>query len=542
MVRKEKTVRAANYAHPIQLSVQVLKRAGIDSFPVSLKKILRYFHIILMSYEDYCRDYGCDMKTCLLFFGKDGATVKRPGGYMILYNKQASPKERIRFTLAHELGHIVLKHHNELGDDVLKRFGVDKTLYDVMEDEANCFARNLLCPALAVKKVLYAHGFRYSEYDERQKRYVWLKVHTEDCLPGLPDNLTDFYLIKQSFLVTPSAARIRCGLLRLDLNKPLNHELSTYINEMRFTAQWRCQNCGALRRDGSDYCYHCGSRNRFGLITGEAPSHVPVSIKYARFRYSVCPVCGNADIADDANYCIICGNPVSNPCMPRRIRNRSISRLLSLVKSDTVHLNPPGTRYCLSCGAKTVYGIASESRNIPLFDYLHLCKRKPNPDDQGGLPTMKYGPNIPYTTDNGQYRVTKCPKCLNEDNELDAEYCIMCGTSLINLCDGDSTGYRDDYSYHSNPANARFCRICGRPTAFFHLGILPTYDVILRKTAGTEALKQELTEMNIDEDLFWKMQLERTDALVGSDVSDDVPPAVDVREVFDEVDESELPF
>jgi len=531
MARRVKVVRSANYAYPVQLSVQVLKRAGIDSFPVSLKQILRHFQIRLMSYEDYCKCNGCDLQTCFMLFGKDGATIEQDGSYLILYNKLASPKERIRFTLAHELGHIFLKHHSELNVDVLQRLWVEKTLYDVMEDEANCFARNLLSPALAVNIVLHAHGFLDSEYDEVQKRYVWRKVPAADCLPGLPDNLTDFYLVRQSFMVTTAAAKIRCGILKLDLNKPLKSELQTYINGMRFAAQWRCRNCGALRRDGSDYCYHCGSRKRFSLITGQAPSHVPLSVKYAKFRYSVCPVCGNEAITNDACYCMICGNPVSNPCMPWRIHKRSISHLLSLARSGSVHLNPPGARFCLSCGAKTVFGVVSENHYIPLFDYLRLCGRKPETDNQGGLPTVKYGPNIPVTHEGNQYKVLKCPKCLNEDIENDADFCIMCGTSLTNLCDGIQSDYGNHLEQHSNPANARFCRFCGQPTAFFHLGFLPAYDVLLRKMAGTEVLKHELTEMDIDEDLFWKMQPEEARASDDGSIDDSI-----------EEDDLELPF
>ena len=118
---------------------------------------------------------------------------------------------------------------------------------------------------------------------------------------------------------------------------------------------------------------------------------------------------------------------------------------------------------------------------------------------------MKYGPNIPCTTYNNQYRVQKCPKCLNEDNDSDADFCIMCGTSLTNVCDGIESDYDDQIYTHSNPANARFCRLCGKPTAYSRLPILPSYHVQLRIQAKQEALRRELAEMEIDEDMFWRM-------------------------------------
>ena len=76
-------------------------------------------------------------------FGQDGMDLiessdfgftilqKKTGRYIVCYNEQ-NPYKVIRFTLAHELGHILMGH--QLGEDSYE------------EKEANCFARNLLCP------------------------------------------------------------------------------------------------------------------------------------------------------------------------------------------------------------------------------------------------------------------------------------------------------------------------------------------------------------------------------------------------------------
>ena len=158
-------VRQANYARPVQLSLKVLRDAHIDSFPVSLKQILRTYSIRLMTYTEYCRYNDCDISVCFDQFGKDGATITQNRKYLIVYNNRQEIKNRVRFTLAHELGHIFHRHHDELGVGTLRRLWVEKSLYDVMEDESNCFARNLLCPALAVQEVLRMHGFVASNYD-----------------------------------------------------------------------------------------------------------------------------------------------------------------------------------------------------------------------------------------------------------------------------------------------------------------------------------------------------------------------------------------
>ena len=541
--------RPANYVRPVQLSISVLRDAGIDSFPVSLKQILRHYGIRLMSYEDYCRCNGIDMRVCFNLFGKDGATIENNGKYLIVYNKNATPKDRKRFTLAHELGHIFHRHHRELGVEILQRLWVEKSLYDVMEDEANCFARNLLCPAIAVQTVLRDHGFVYSEYDVEQDRNVWWKVSNAECLPGLPKNLTDYFLVRQSFMVTDSAAKTRCHFLREDLRNTSMDGAERILNRMKYTAQWRCRKCGALRAAGRDYCFYCGSKNRFSLIIKEAPARPIVFLRYTGHRFSSCPICGSFDMPYDANYCPICGNAVTNPCIPRRIHNRDLSHLLALADGGSVHLNPPGSRYCLTCGAPTVYGEASVSKGIPLYYYLLSRGKSITTDNQGGLTPVKYGPDIPTNNYNGEYRVQKCPKCLNVDIEEDADYCIMCGTSLTNICDGIESDYNGELIQHSNPANARFCHCCGKPTAYSRLPILPSYQDALRRIAETEEFSRELREMDIDEDLFWEMQGEdrpvgHNDAgqdMTGSSVTpgnqNDSHPATFLQD-----DDDELPF
>ena len=517
--------RTANYVRPIYLSLQVLREAGIDKFPVNLKQILRHYGIRLMTYEDFCAYNECDISVCLDQFGEDGATIAMRGGYLIVYNNRRSPKERIRFTLAHELGHIFHQHHAELGVETLQRMRVEKHLYDVMEDEANCFARNLLCPAFAVQTVLRSHGFVDTNYDSTQNRNVWLKVSRAPCLPNLPSGLTDYFLVRHSFLVTGAAAKIRCNFLKEDLRNSPKTSAEKIVSRILFSTQWRCQKCGAPRLADADYCYHCGSKGKYGFISAKTPSPIPLRLRYNNYRFSSCPVCGSGGLAHDNCYCHICGSPVANPCIPLRIRNHNVVQLMGLAESGALHLNPPGARYCLTCGQPTLYGMTklrseeendtSTAKRLVLYDYMLRTGYRETEikiDNQGGLPSVKYGPNIPCTIYNNEYRVQKCPKCLNEDNDSDADFCIMCGTSLTNVCDGIESDYGDERIYrHSNPANARFCHLCGKPTAYSRLPILPPYQVQLRLQAKQDALQRELEEMEIDDDLFWRMHNEDND-------------------------------
>lgn len=88
----------------------------------------------LLTYGQACFLYGYTPKI-LLEVSEYGFSIVRGNKRIILYNETV-PLGCIRFTIAHEIGHYVLRHHDEHDPGV--------------EKEANCFARNLLCPVPVV--------------------------------------------------------------------------------------------------------------------------------------------------------------------------------------------------------------------------------------------------------------------------------------------------------------------------------------------------------------------------------------------------------
>lgn len=80
-----------------------------------------------------------------------GVLVKEQDRVIIGVNS-AHPKTRQRFTIAHELGHLVLKHKGEVFVDrtVLRRDGKSSQAVDKQEIEANGFAAALLMPQALV--------------------------------------------------------------------------------------------------------------------------------------------------------------------------------------------------------------------------------------------------------------------------------------------------------------------------------------------------------------------------------------------------------
>lgn len=148
------TDRRPDYVRAAGVSCRVLLRLGTVRLPVSLEKVIGESHgIRLKTYGQFCREQGISREEFLSWaVSSHGFTLRRGRRAVILYNEEKE-LPTIRFTIAHELGHLFLLHREGSRADEL---------------EANCFARNLLCPAPAARLLGlegeegYARAFRVS--------------------------------------------------------------------------------------------------------------------------------------------------------------------------------------------------------------------------------------------------------------------------------------------------------------------------------------------------------------------------------------------
>ena len=81
-------------------------------------------------------------------------------------------------------------------------------------------------------------------------------------------------------------------------------------------------------------------------------------------------------------------------------------------------------------------------------------------------------------------RVLVCPKCHNEQPYSEGEYCIICGSVLVNRC-ANTDMHDDDGSWYTSPAcgnnvalpgNARYCPYCGNETTYLQNKFLAPHD------------------------------------------------------------------
>ena len=105
------------------------------------------------SFSSFCEKTGTPREA--FSSDADALTVRRDGQYVILYNERIASERRRAFTLAHELGHILLSHAGEAPA--------------TEEREANAFAASLLCPEILFRYLEHRDG----PFDEEKMTAVF---------------------------------------------------------------------------------------------------------------------------------------------------------------------------------------------------------------------------------------------------------------------------------------------------------------------------------------------------------------------------------
>lgn len=327
-----------------QVVLSTLRQYGDVGLPVKIGTIIRSMHdsIKLITYSSVMKKCQISYSEMVTLAGTEDAFCvfhPRKSKYCIFYN-DIPPKivksNRVRWNLAHELGHILLGHHQLCGDNKLFRRTINDELYKQLEAEADYFAQLILVPHI----VLYAHHVR-KELDiqrlckisapaayKRMREYkVWKrKVNTQR-----PYN--DFY------------------------DEELFHIFYNYL----YTKD--CPRCGTVlvQRYG-DYCPICGHTplrkddGKVGLI-------YPGIDLDDKGRAKECPVCKNENHPDDADYCKICGKPVVNYCLTALSDEGSY-------RCSRGNFLPGDARYCPYCGGKTTFlesGILAEWNKLEIL-------------------------------------------------------------------------------------------------------------------------------------------------------------------------------
>lgn len=136
-----------NRQRAIHKAYQSLLKLSHNQLPIDILSICKKCkRTAVFSYKEAQRNYGIPLELMLqvshyAYIDRRCSTIP---AWVLLYNDDPfyTSVARLRFTLAHELGHIVLGH---TADDVVTNI------------EANLFAQHILCPAPVLAAVI-RHG------------------------------------------------------------------------------------------------------------------------------------------------------------------------------------------------------------------------------------------------------------------------------------------------------------------------------------------------------------------------------------------------
>lgn len=128
----------------------LLEELEIRDFPVSPFNICQYLGIQCRTYAEAPQS----LQTTVAMLERkqiEGFCYRRGVEAIILYDA-SKQHSRVRFTIAHEIGHLILRHHLVPPDKVFAEGAKPASYKDYKEVEADTFAGALIRPAVLIRK------------------------------------------------------------------------------------------------------------------------------------------------------------------------------------------------------------------------------------------------------------------------------------------------------------------------------------------------------------------------------------------------------
>jgi Zn-dependent peptidase ImmA (M78 family) len=236
---------------------------------------------------------------------KDGASIysAETEEFKIIYNDYIRSKGRIRWTLTHEIGHIVLGHH-EYKQTKIYRGGLEEEQYEALEKEADFFASLILAPPVVLHKL--------NVNSPKEVRKI-CKLSAEAS-----KNRFSYYLRWKNFIKDKK-------------DQIIASNFSDFINKKK------CKTCGHIFvSESAKYCPICGNEN-FEWGKGKMKYNDFIELN-DKGRANICPNCDNEDIGQEDKYCKICGSYLYQEC-----------------QNNCDVILDSNARHCTQCGSPTTF-------------------------------------------------------------------------------------------------------------------------------------------------------------------------------------------
>ena len=178
------------YAFICNQVLQIYKDMSKIVFPIEPKELLTQMeNCKVITYLSFAEQNQCTLDMVAKFCNSNSGCTKydpQSDRYVVLFNSSTENNNvigRIRWTLAHELGHIVLKHLVNIAEPCIAEHNINNLSDPELEAEADHFAALLLCPMprfdqlhiRSVPDVQQVFGLSYEASEIRWREYQKLK-------------------------------------------------------------------------------------------------------------------------------------------------------------------------------------------------------------------------------------------------------------------------------------------------------------------------------------------------------------------------------
>lgn len=139
--------------YAIRRAREFIFESNINRLPIDPFAIYEQHGWHLFTWKEARQILGDPDPLLLKKYGAEARTSIPRGSSEVLtvYDSSITPKTRIRWTLAHEIGHIELGHLYNHQETALSRSGLTHSKHKVLEDEAHLFAAEFLAPIAMVR-------------------------------------------------------------------------------------------------------------------------------------------------------------------------------------------------------------------------------------------------------------------------------------------------------------------------------------------------------------------------------------------------------
>lgn len=336
-----------DYALAQKLAYETVQRSQQKKLPLSIKRIIRSFpNLHLQKYTTFAKRHNLSLEDVYeRIESEDGCLwMKNSKTYIILYNDTIENSGRIRFTLAHELGHYLLKHNEKSKKTIMSRYSLSDDEYDVFEKEANYFAKRLLAPIPLVD--LYVAN--------------WNKIVASSIEYAFDTSYT-----VANFIINDLNKRYRNSSIIRE-GHPMVDNFIDFINK---DAQSKiCTNCNSLHQSNISFCSYCGEENfvhskqnyvNYNIERSKVMIYSKIDLnEYSRAK--ICPLCQNESLSEQQNACQICGTNIMNRCLGEIDTTEWGSSQINTITysggcPEGIKGIPGDARFCPCCGGDTTY-------------------------------------------------------------------------------------------------------------------------------------------------------------------------------------------